>query len=163
MSPALVKNSNKMDFLYPHDRDCITLIVPRADPGLSFILRIITSIEGFVFGLSLIAFWLIRLIILQSPIKQWLALLIETYGFYLAQMSITPKNLVEKLLLLAIMIASIQTSALLSGIIFTFLMDNNKPMRSVSELLETDLKILMLRDHFNTTLVENWLSIVKLF
>lgn len=163
MSPALVQNTNEMDFLYPHDRECITLILPRADPGMTFVLKVMSSNEGLVFAISLVTFWVIRLILGRTPIHKWFASLIDTYGLYLAQMSIAPQNIIEKLLFLAIMISSIQISALLAGILFDYIIeyDTRKSITTIDELLESDLKILMIDYHFNTTLVEGWLSHVR--
>lgn len=132
-------------FTYPHDSNCLVVLVPKAKKN-SFLLTIIQSkTVGLIFCVWLI-FVILRIIISKRPAHLWISELLLTLGIFLSQHSIqNPKSKLELFWLIMVLVFTIIALALLAGDFYRSLVLPHYAMdiNTIDQLIASNLTILI--------------------
>lgn len=158
MNTAAVNFHDNMTALLPTEFSCISIVVPKANRASSFIRRTIYSVESIGFICTVIVFSFGRIIITKSSLNHWFNIFYSTLGMFLAQNSLTPKTTAERILYGFILITSIFTTVMLSGLIYTNLVNNpsSKTIQTLDDLAASEYKIIALDN------IGNWMEHLRL-
>lgn len=75
----------KTESLYPHEKDCVVVMVPKQLSLEEFLQKIVKEPDIQSICIVLIMFAIARIIIQKSPWKLWTAIFIKTLGIFLNQ------------------------------------------------------------------------------
>lgn len=141
--------------LQPTEFSCISIVVPKASAASAFIRRTIyNSVESIGFMSTVLLFTIGRIIISKSGFKQWFTILYSTFAVFLTQSTLKPKSIAERLLYGTMLLTSVFTTVMLSGLIFTNLVNNpsSKPIQTLNDLAASKYKILTMNN------IGNWID-----
>lgn len=159
MNTGAVNFDDNMTALLPTEFSCISIVVPKASAASSFIRRTIyNSVESIAFICTVILFTIGRIIVSRSTFKQWFSILYSTFVVFLTQTTLTPKTTAERIVYGFLLVTSIFTTVMLSGLIYTNLVNNpnSKTIQTLDDLAASKYQILTLNN------VGNWIEHLRL-
>ncbi|KAJ6630889.1 hypothetical protein Bhyg_16545 [Pseudolycoriella hygida] len=139
---AIEQRKLKTEHLYPHERDCLVIMVPKQSNLKNFLEKIMKNSDILSIFLALILFAIVRIIIEKSTWKQWITIFIKTLGVFLSQEEIRNANNVEVAWDMNLRGFSLFATITLSCIIYTNLV-NQQPVEidTIDDLIASNLTI----------------------
>lgn len=85
----------KTESLYPHEKDCLVVMVPKQNEFANFLRKVMKNSEIQSICIALLLFAIVRIIIQKSAWWQWLSILIKSLAIFFNQDRIPNKNGIE--------------------------------------------------------------------
>lgn len=85
----------KTENLYPHEKDCLVIMVPKQSNLEHFLQKIIKNADIQSICIALILFTIVRIIIQRPSWKQWISIFIKSLGIFLNQDTLQNETSVE--------------------------------------------------------------------
>lgn len=99
LSPYSIKEEEnkklKTENLYPHEKDCLVIMVPKQSHLEHFLQKIIKNSDIQSICIALMLFTIVRIIIQKPSWKLWISILIKSLGIFLNQDKIQNETSVE--------------------------------------------------------------------
>lgn len=154
------QHSEHREFLYPHDSECICLIVPKTTRLYSFLFKIITShtIHSIIAVFFVVV--LCRIIMLRANVASWFQEFLTTFGIYLAQNNLSHNyGRCERMWLICVLMFTVTSTALLSSVFYNSLVIdvNGADIDTFDQLAETNLTIYY--PHTQASGVQRWTTL----
>ncbi|KAJ6646286.1 hypothetical protein Bhyg_01497, partial [Pseudolycoriella hygida] len=92
---AVEQRKLKTEHLYPHDKVCLVIMVPKQSNLEHFLEKIMKNSDILSIFIALILFAIVRIIIEKCNWKQWITIFIKTLGIFLNQDQIRNAHNVE--------------------------------------------------------------------
>lgn len=159
MNTAAIDVEDKMTSLVPSEFSCISIVLPKASPAPSFIRRTIyKSVESIGFLCFIIVFTVARIMISKSSLKFWFDIFYSTTGSFLAQTTLTPNTNSERIVYAFLLVTTVFTTVMLSGLIHTNLVNNpsSKTIQTLDDLAASKYKMLAMNN------IGNWMDNLRL-
>ncbi|KAJ6646287.1 hypothetical protein Bhyg_01498, partial [Pseudolycoriella hygida] len=139
---AVEERKLKTEHLYPHERDCLVVMVPKQSNLKNFLEKIMKNSDIISIFIALILFAIVRIIIEKSTWKQWITIFIKTLGVFLSQEEIRNANNVEVAWDMNLRGFSGLATIALSVIIYTNLV-NQQPVEidTIDDLIASNLTV----------------------
>lgn len=159
MNTGVVSFNRSMTALLPTEFSCISVVVPRASAASSFIRRTLyNSVESIGFMCTVIVFTIGRILISKSTLKEWFSIFYSTFAVLLSQTILKPRTSGESIVYGLLLVTSIFTTVMLSGLIFTNLINNpsSKTIQTLDDLAASEYKIITQSN------IGNWIDQLRL-
>lgn len=85
----------KTEHLYPHEKDCLVIMVPKQSKMEHFLHKIIKNPDIAAVCIALVLFTIVRIIIQKLSWKHWISIFIKSLGIFLNQATIRNESSVE--------------------------------------------------------------------
>lgn len=173
MSPYIVeqdyydkKLNLTTEHLYPHERDCVVVIVPKQKKPEFFLEKIIKNGDIQSIGMAILVLILIRILIERASYGKWFTIAFRTIGILFNQVGMKNYNFLESAWTNIVKGFSTIATIALSAIIYNHLVnDQYDEIDTIDELIDSNLTLLapiFLRDNLELRLSVTRLIMLKL-
>lgn len=150
MSPSIVQDEQEdqklnltTEQLYPHERDCVVVIVPKQTKPDDFLTKIMRNGDIQSVGIAMLTLILIRILIERASSSRWFVIAFRTLGILFNQMIMKNSNFLESAWTNIVKGFSTIATIALSAIIYHNLVhDEYKEIDTVDELIASNLSVM---------------------
>ncbi len=165
MSPYIVQSyleDNKLNFstehLYPHERECVVVIVPKQKKPDNFLTKVTRNGDIQSIGLAMFTLIIARILIEKAPYRKWFAIGYKTFGILFNQAVIRNDNFLESTWTNIVKGFSAIATITLSAIIYNNLVnDQYDEIDTIDELIASNLTAIApdsLKTHLTLRLLD---------
>lgn len=165
MSPYIVQSyleDKKLNFstehLYPHERECVVVIVPKQKKPDDFLTKVTRNGDIQSIGLAMVTLVIVRIMIEKAPYRKWFDIGYKTFGTLFNQAVIRDDNFLESAWTNILKGFSAIATITLSAIIYNNLVnDKFSEIDTIDELVASNLTAVApdsLKTHLTLRLLE---------
>lgn len=134
-------NSNS-ERLYPHDTDCLLVIVPKQLKVQNFLRKVVKHGDVQWMCSALLMLVIVRIIIQRASVDEWFSIIFKTLQFFLIQGNMFNRNAVEAAWTIILRFFSVTAIATISAILFKSLV-NAQPRQidTVEDLMAENMPV----------------------
>lgn len=153
-------NSNS-ERLYPHDKDCLLVIVPKQLRVQNFLKKVIKHGEVQSICCGLLVLLIARIVIQRANLDEWFSIIFKAFQFFLIQGKMFNRNGIEAAWTVIFRCFSVIAISTVSAILFKSLVNvHPRQIDSIADLVAKNITVFVPEslssqffDDFNTKLV----------
>lgn len=151
--------------LYPHERDCAVVIVPKQKRPDDFLAKIIRNGDIKSVGIAMVTLTILRILIERASHRKWFAIAFRTFGMFFSQVVMRDGNSIESSWTNIVKGFSAIATTVLSAIIYNNLVnDKYHEIDTIDQLIASNLTVLaptFLRNDLQLRLSNNREQLLK--
>lgn len=141
------------EILYPHDRDCLLVIVPKQLKVQNFLRKVVKHSDVQWMCCVLLTLVIVRIIIQRARMDEWFSIIFKTLQLFLVQGQMYNRNAVEAAWTVILRCFSVVAIATISAILFKSLVNvQPRQIDTVADLLAENIPVFIpesLRSQFD--------------
>lgn len=131
------------EHLYPHERDCVVVLVPKQNKRDNFLEKTIRNADVQSIGMAILLLIIMRIVIERATVGKWLSIAFKTMGILFNQVCMKNDNFFESAWTNIVKVFSTIATIALSAIIYNNMVNNQyKEIDTIQKLIASNLTVL---------------------